>query len=174
MIDEISKIYLLRLRELVEKGEFPRHIEDVISRLFAALEKEKARSAELQERLSAQEAKASEMRAALGYACRFCHGGYIDCNGDKCRQKNCTACYGDDAVGFDSGIIEKAIVSDGGTLSAELKLLREFEGIYRNSPLDGDENVITFIRLVIPVIKKLDALRDWNSKQDSGNGEKNG
>lgn len=135
MIDEISKIYLLRLRELVEKGEFPRHIEDVIARLFAALEKEKARSAELEKRLEdfvehhkrvmgLPCAKCAEMRAALEYACRFCHGGYIDCNGDKCRQKNCTACYGDDAVGFDSGIIEKAIASDGGTLAEEVKVLR--------------------------------------------------
>ena len=43
-------------------------------------------------------ARVEELEGALRKAQQFVHIGYIDCAGDKCRQSNCTACYGDDAV----------------------------------------------------------------------------
>lgn len=124
-------------------------------------------------------AKCAEMRAALEAAFRSFQVWLLTYADDMCEKADVEKARKEifesgGTIAYISDVstkVEKALSSDGGTLSAELKLLREFEGIYRNSPLDGDENVITFIRLVIPVIKKLDALRDWNSKQDSWNGE---
>jgi len=55
----------------------------------------------------AGDVRALESRAASATALlRECRNalttGYVNCRGDKCRQLNCTACFGDDAESYDA------------------------------------------------------------------------
>ena len=53
------------------------------------------------ERMDA-ESRAASATALLRECRNALTTGYVNCRGDKCRQLNCTACFGDDAESYDA------------------------------------------------------------------------
>ena len=67
------------------------------------------RKYETLEKLASESSKWRGLAERMGEALRRVKedipSGYLNCGGDKCRQSNCRACFGDDAVEYETKYI---------------------------------------------------------------------